>query len=188
MLRSADGASKQSNDETTVSSPMEQLRDFACEQIDFVRQYTLELMRDVADDDWFTIPSGNLSHIAWQVGHLAMAEYGLTLMRTRDRRAEDEQLISKNFLRCFKKGSQPVSDAAAYPTAAEIRSVLQKVHQQALREIPTFSASLLSESLPPPTAVYPNKLGSILFCPAHEMLHAGQIGVLRRQLGHASLR
>ncbi len=167
---------------------MEQLRDFARQQIEFVRQYTLELLRDVADDDWFAIPSGNVSHIAWQVGHLAMAQYGLTLLRTRNRQAEDEQLVSKDFLRCFKKGSQPVADASMYPAPAEIRSVLQNIHQQAMTEIPTFSSSLLSESLPAPTAVYPNKLGSILFCSAHEMLHAGQIGVLRRQLGKTPLR
>lgn len=167
---------------------MEQLRNFACQQIDFARNYTLELVRDVAENDWFTIPAGNVSHIAWQLGHLAMAEYGLTLLRTRDRRLEDQQLISNDFMRCFKKGSEPVADSSVYPSPAQIRAVLQEVHQQALREVPTFSEALLSESLPAPTAVYPNKLGSILFCPIHEMLHAGQIGVLRRQLGLAPLR
>ena len=167
---------------------MEQLRELACQQIEFARQYTRELVSGVADHDWFTIPVGNVSHIAWQVGHLAMAQYGLTLMRMRDRRAEDEQLISKDFLRCFKKGSEPVADASVYPSPAEIRSVWEGVHQQALSEIPTFSNSLLSEPLPAPTAVYPNKLGSLLFCSAHEMLHAGQIGVLRRQLGLPPLR
>ncbi len=167
---------------------MQQMKDFACQQIQFARQYMLELVQDVPDDQWFEIPAGSVSHVAWQVGHLAMAQYGLTLLRTRDRQSEDEQFITKDFIRCFKKGSQPVANAAKYPSPAEIRSVLAAVQQRSLQEIPTFSNDLLNESLPAPTAVYPNKLGSILFCPAHEMLHAGQIGVLRRQLGKEPMR
>jgi hypothetical protein len=167
---------------------MQLMKEFACQQIQFARQYMLDLLQDVADEEWFNIPLGNVSHIAWQVGHLAMAQYGLTLLRTRDRQAEDEQFIAKDFIRCFKKGSQPVADATKYPSPAEIRTVLAGVHARALQEIPTFSDELLNESLPAPTAVYPNKLGSILFCPAHEMLHAGQIGLLRRQLGKDPVR
>ena len=65
---------------------MSSLIDVARRQIEFARKYTLELLADVADDQWFAIPSGAASHIGWQVGHLAMAQYGLTLLRIRDRR------------------------------------------------------------------------------------------------------
>jgi len=39
-----------------------------------------------------------------------------------------------------------------------------------------------------PYAVHANKLGGLIFCSHHEMLHAGQIGLLRRLLGKQPLR
>lgn len=160
--------------------------ELARKQIEFARSYTLQLIEDVTAEEWFTIPEGAVSHIGWQVGHLAMAEYGLTLLRIRDRQLEDNQLISKDFLRLFKKGSTP--RAGEYPPAAELRETLNRVHERALAAMTAYDEALLSEPLPAPTAVYPNKLGSLLFCAAHEMLHAGQIGALRRMLGKAPLR
>ena len=162
--------------------------DFARQQIAFVRSYTLQLIEDVRDEEYFVIPSGAVSHIAWQVGHLAMAQYGLTLMRIRDRQREDNELIPKEFIRRFKKQSIPVADLDGYPAPAEIREVFTNVHQRCLQEMANYDAQLLQQPLPAPTAVYENKLGSILFCPLHEMLHAGQIGALRRGLGKEPVR
>jgi hypothetical protein len=122
------------------------------------------------------------------MGHLAMAQYGLTMLRIRGRQAEDSELISNDFMRCFKKGSSPIADATVYPRLAEIRSVFDKVHVESIRLAEGYSDDELAESVPMPYAVYPNKLGSLLFCSAHEMLHAGQIGLLRRLLGKQPLR
>ena len=163
-------------------------RELACKQIAFARDYTCHLLEDISPEEWFQIPPGASSHLAWQVGHLAMAEYGLTMLRIRGKLPEDAELISNDFLRCFTKGSTPVADAAAYPSPTEIRHVFDAVHATALDEIPRYSDSLLQEPLPAPTAVEATKLGSLFFCPAHEMLHAGQIGMLRRMLGKAPLR
>ena len=41
----------------------------AVAQIDFTRRYNLERIDSVPLADWFTVPSGGVSHIAWQVGH-----------------------------------------------------------------------------------------------------------------------
>ncbi|QJW99503.1 DinB family protein [Frigoriglobus tundricola] len=49
----------------------------ALDQIDFARRYTLERVDTVPLDDWFTIPAGGVSHVAWQVGHLAATQYYL---------------------------------------------------------------------------------------------------------------
>ncbi len=42
--------------------------------------------------------------IAWQVGHLAMAEYRLALERIRGPQPQDAGLISEEFLRLFDTG------------------------------------------------------------------------------------
>ena len=57
---------------------------FGLERINWSRGYTLELLKDVKDSDWFSMPGG-VTHLAWQVGHLTMAEYRLALERIRGR-------------------------------------------------------------------------------------------------------
>ena len=62
-------------------------------QIGTARQYTLSLLEDLGPDDWFRQPSEGVTHIAWQVGHLAVAEYFLTLERIRGQGPDDAELI-----------------------------------------------------------------------------------------------
>ncbi len=112
-----------------------------------------------------------------------MAQYGLTIMRIRGREREDEQLIAKDFIRKFKKGSAVSPNAADYPSPNEIRATFDAVHEASMASMAGYEEADLQDSLPAPTAVYENKLGSLLMCSAHEMVHAGQIGLLRRMLG-----
>ena len=157
-------------------------------QIEFARRYTKSLLEDIDDGDWFRQPGGCVTHVAWQVGHLAMAEYGLALFRLRDRRPEDAELMSANFRKQFIKGSTPEADPANNPTPAEIRETLDRVHAQVLTELSGYSDEQLNEPVPEPYAVYGTKLGALFFCAAHEMMHAGQIGLLRRLLGKTPIR
>lgn len=156
----------------------------ALEQMRFARVYTLRLLDSVEPEDWFRLPPSSVSHIAWQVGHLAMAQYRLVLERIRGRRYEDEALISEAFLNQFGRNSVPQTDVNCYPTAKEIRAVLDGVHAQAQQEIPNIPEASLSDAPLKPHPLCQTK-GQVLFwCSAHEMLHAGQIGLIRRQLGY----
>lgn len=156
----------------------------AVEQIRFARTYTLGLALDVDPADWFRMPGG-VTHIAWQLGHLATAEYRLALERIRGRVAADDALFDDAFFRCFTGGAAPAPDARRYPPPAEIRAVLDRVHEQALRELPQLSEATLGEPPVKPHKIVRTKLASLLWCGRHEMLHAGQIGLLRRLLGKA---
>lgn len=160
----------------------------AISQIKFARDYTNQLLQDVADDDWFRMPTEGVTHLAWQVGHLAMAQYALTMLRLRGKEPADAELITNDFLRAFKKGSAPVGNATKYPPIDEIRSVFDRVHERALTELADYDEDQLNEELPEPHALFNTKLGSVFFCSAHEMMHAGQIGLLRRLLGKEPLR
>jgi hypothetical protein len=162
--------------------------DIAVKNIEFARDYTNQLLADVQPDEWFQQPDGGVTHLAWQVGHLAMAEYALTMLRLRGKEPEDRQLISNDFFRRFQKGTQPSSDPAAYPPPAEILHVFQQVHQRALEELSVYTDEVLDVTLPEPHAVFDTKLGSVFFCASHEMLHAGQIGLIRRLIGKTPLR
>jgi hypothetical protein len=160
----------------------------ALQQIQFARNYTLSLLSEIDAADWFAMPAGSPTHVAWQVGHVAMAEYGLCLFRQRGRQPVDLDLMSSSFRKLFSRGSVPLSDADKYPAAAEIRATFERVHAQFLTEAPAFTAEQLKESVDMPYAVEATKLGSLLFCSHHEMLHAGQLGLLRRLLGKVPIR
>ncbi|MBM4004421.1 MAG: DinB family protein [Planctomycetes bacterium] len=163
-------------------------RELAHKQILFARAYTESLIADIEDGDWFQMPAGIKSHVAWQVGHLAMAEYGLCLFRQRGRADVDSSMMTSAFRKQFSRGSIPEPDPQRNPPPGEIRDVLARVHEQAMREIETFSDSQLAESVDMPYAAVPTKLGALLFCAHHEMLHAGQIGMIRRTLNKPPIR
>ncbi len=160
------------------------------------RAYLDTMLDGLDDDDWFWVPndpqeSGRppyCSHIAWQVGHIAMAEYGLMLFRQRGRAEVDLDLMPGSFRKRFAKGSVPGLDRTGYPSPIEIRQQLDKIHAGVLAEVPHFSPKSLDEPLDPPTAGFPTKYGAMLMAAQHEMLHCGQIGVLRRLMGKPPIR
>jgi hypothetical protein len=162
--------------------------ELAIGQIRFAREYTQSLIADLEPSDWFRQPTEGVSHLAWQVGHLAMAQYGLCLFRMRGRADVDQELMSSAFRKKFSKGTSPDPDPTRNPSPADICSVFERVYEQVMEELPTFGDSVLDEVVEMPYAAIATKLGGLLFCSHHEMLHAGQIGLLRRLLGKAPVR
>ena len=157
-------------------------------QIRFVREYVLGLLDETPRDLWFEIPQGMPSHIAWQVGHLTVSQYGLLMFRLRGRAPDDLELIPSRFRKAFGRGSTPSTDTVKQPSAAELMQRMSDVFDQSLAALSDVSTETLLEPVEMPYAVFPIKLGAILFCPLHENLHAGQIGLLRRALGLQPVR
>lgn len=164
------------------------MRDAVLGQVDYARRYTLELLKAVPDELWQVVPPGATTHIAWQVGHLAVSQYGLMLFRQRGRAEGDLELMPGWLRKRFGRGSMPPTDPADIPTNEALLESLQKIHDAAMEALPTFSAEQLMEPTEMPYAVHPIKLGALLFCPLHESIHSGQIGLLRRMHGLASVR
>src|SRR5687767_13912071 len=129
----------------------------ALRQIEFARSYVLSILAEIDDAEWFAMPPGCPTHVAWQVGHLAMAEYGLCLFRMRGRQPIDLELMTSTFRKQFSRGSAPDADASKYPPAAEIRATLDRVHAQVLKEAPSFTAEQLQEPVEMPYAVEATK-------------------------------
>lgn len=160
----------------------------ALAQIDFARRYTHELLAATPRDQWFVQPAGAPTHIAWQVGHLAVSQYGLLMFRIFGRRDSDLDLIPSKFRKAFARSSTPAPEAATQMTADELVEKLDEVYRQAIEGLAHLEPQVLLEPVDMPYAGYPTKLGAILFCPLHEQIHAGQIGLIRRLLGLPSIR
>jgi hypothetical protein len=65
---------------------------------------------------------------------------------------------------------------------------LGDVFELGVGELSDVTPEVLLEPVEMPYAAYPIKLGAILFCPLHEHIHAGQIGLVRRSLGLEPIR
>lgn len=149
----------------------------------FVRDYTHSLLDTVPPSQWFEMPGG-VTHIAWQVGHLAMAELRLCLQRIRGPKPIDDDIYPPEIRKLFGKDDTPRNDPAVYPSAERFREILDRVRQQLLVELPGYAESLLDEPLADPHRLCRTKRDCLVWAPRHELIHAGQIGLLRRQLGH----
>lgn len=161
---------------------MSRLRD-ALEQIAFARRYTRERVESVPLSEWFTIPPGGVTHVAWQVGHIAIAEYRLCLARLRPRTAADEALMPDAFFQKFVQHSVP-GPASEYPPAGEIFSVFDRVHARVLEELPNYPDADLDLAPLIPHSLFETRIAGLRYAPLHEMIHCGQIALTRRMLGH----
>lgn len=161
--------------------------EFVLQSIRFAREYTNDLLRDAPPEDWLRMPEG-VTHITWQVGHLAIVQYRLALVRIRGARPEDAAFIPDSYQELFGKGSVPRPDEAMYPSPAEIREVFDAVHKQVLEETPWLDDARLDEPTDRPHPAFNDKFGALCWSAGHELLHAGQIGLLRRLMGHKPLR
>lgn len=159
--------------------------DSILDRIRFARRYTLWLLDATPESDWFQMPSG-ITHVAYQVGHLAIAQFRLCLKRCRGDRPDDDTLLPPAYLDLFGKLS-PSPDESAYPPLADIKATFDRVHERVLAELPAVREPDLD--LPPllPHPKCQTRGECLAWASAHEMLHAGQIGLLRRLLGHKPL-
>jgi hypothetical protein len=148
----------------------------------FAREYTLSLLADIPDDRWFDRPGG-VTHVAWQVGHLASAELRLGLIRVRDPRPVDDEIFPPDVRRYFVGDDTPRADPREYPSPARFREILAAVRRQLFAELPTYADSTLAEPLGTPHRLCRTKGDALVWAPRHELIHAGQIGLLRRLLG-----
>ncbi len=161
---------------------MSRLRD-AIDQIIFARKYTCDLLDTIHPEDWFRMPVEGVTHVAWQVGHLAFAQFRLVLERVRGVRPEDESLICPVFIRMFGRDSVADPDPSKYQPMAEIRASFDRIHERLLANLPLVPDSSLE--LPPltPHRLCRTRIECLRWCAAHEMVHAGQIALLRRLFG-----
>lgn len=153
------------------------------ERIRFARTYVRQFIDDLDEADWFWTPPGFVTHIGWQVAHIAASQYGLCLFRLRGRTEADEALIPQAFWDNFKVGSKPVAGAEKNPSIGTIFSVFDNVYAQVLTELAGKTDDEVNVPLSQPHPAFSTVLGAIEYSPMHEMIHVGQITMLRRLMG-----
>ena len=165
---------------------MSRLQD-AIDQIVFARKYTINLLDTIDPSDWFRMPAEGVTHVAWQVGHLAMAQYRLGMLCIWGTRPGDDELIAPAFIKAFKRESVADPDPTNNPSPVDIRATFDRVHNQLMTELAVMPEADLDLPLVTPSRLSATRIECLRWCAAHEMLHGGQIGLLRRLFGHRPL-
>ena len=157
-------------------------------QLERTRVLSLQLIERVPHERWLEMPTG-ITHVAWNVGHIAIAEYFLGLVFVRGPKEEDAEIIPGNYGELFGYGSVPGSDPSLYPSPEELLRTLDAVRRQLLLE----TRAMPEEALNDPCLflegefdhhpIFEQKGGALEWIAFHEHVHIGTLGLLRRELG-----
>jgi hypothetical protein len=150
----------------------------------FARGYTVELLAQVPEADWFVMPAGCPSHVAWQVGHLAFAEARLVVERVGGRTEVGGGVLPAEYVALFGRSSVPEPDPARHPSLAELRRTFDRIHEAALQTLRDTADSELETLMSgSPHRFCRTKADFARWVSHHEFQHSGQIGLIRRMLG-----
>ncbi|PQO32729.1 DinB family protein [Bremerella cremea] len=154
--------------------------------------FTDKMFRDFIDglepELWFRMPNEGVTHIAWQVGHVTLANYGLGMLRIRGKKAEDASLVPESYSELFGRGSTPSADQSIHPSVERMIEIYKKVNDHLLTELETYTLEQLDEPSLPEHPLFKTKFDTLIFLPYHVMMHFGQMGLLRRLSGKPPLR
>ena len=155
----------------------------AIAQIDAARQYTLGLLADLPADAWFFTPDPPVSHIAWQVGHISIAQYRLGVAFVRAAQPDDANWAPADYRQLFGRDSSPQPDPALYPAPEELLANLETIHRRVMAEIAGLDEAALERAVLQPHRFLKTVGEALFWCSRHESIHAGQIALLRRLYG-----
>ncbi len=147
------------------------MRDFIFEHLDFVRNQTLNVIRQVSDADAEIIPEGINNHIKWNAGHIYYTLESFAFVVN----GEPAEL-PEAYQKLFRSGIKPKEIEAAWPSMEEI---IQHLEGQ-VRRIEERYAHRLQETVKSPyTTSKGLKLTTVeeflSFCLYHEGMHFDKI-------------
>jgi hypothetical protein len=152
----------------------------------------LTQVRDMSDklleafqspEDWTHQLAPGTNHALWFAGHMAASDNWMISMVAPERA---KQMDEWNAL--FGTGSQPTSDPDNYPPPAEVLDAMRERRGVLIELLKGSSDKELAKASPEAILDFCPDYGAIFESTAwHEALHAGQVTLIRRALGHAPL-
>ena len=142
------------------------------------RKRMANMLKDLTPEQWFAQPEGFANNIAWNVGHLVLAQQGLCYRRTNvpaPLGAEAMQAMQP----LYGGGTSP-ADWSENPDTEELLRLIVELPMQLTADIAAgkFDNYVKPEPIegrfPPPETV----LHALIFNIYHEGMHAGAIGDL----------
>ncbi len=153
----------------------------AIDLIERSHTYVRRVIEHVELSRWFEMPPGCPTHIGWQVGHLAFAKAAHVFGGIGAPRPGETVFDEEQYKTLFGGGTTPGSDAAIYPGASELLGAFDRIHAIAQKSLARVEEDSLDDAVKHPIATTKYELAC--WNAQHAMLHAGQIGLVRRLLG-----
>lgn len=161
--------------ELVMDSGVQSLAD----QFRVVTNTYLKALDGMDRDTLLTRPGARSNSAMWVAGHLLQSRARLINVLGGSRELPWPEL--------FRTGSTP-ADPAAYPEASAIVAQWRELTDELMRRLEGLGAADLAGDAPPRIASPDGSLrGAIALFAFHEGYHTGQLGFLRKWLGHSSL-
>jgi uncharacterized damage-inducible protein DinB len=137
-------------------------------------------LSDLSDEDLIVRPVSAAHHAAWQIGHLILSESQMI----NGVRASSAPALPSEFAARHDKGAAKAGDNTQYYSKSQYLSFMNSLREATLALLSQLSEQDLSKPGPEAMRSYAPKVGSVFLSIAnHELMHSGQIAVIRRALG-----
>jgi hypothetical protein len=153
-------------------------------QLETVRGVTETFLADFKTPEQWTLQvHDQANHALWLAGHLGTVDnFMISLL------APEKAIANPEYQAKFSMGSRPSSSPSDYPEVGDVLDFMRKRRSVVLEILAGMSEAGMVEPPPKGTPDIMPDVGSIFETLIwHEALHAGQITVARRALGHSPL-
>jgi len=134
--------------------------------------------------DWTHQAAPGTNHALWVVGHLGVVDNFFIAAVDPPRRKKHARLQE-----LCTMGTEPQSSADVYPPAEEALAYMRERRTELLALLDTLTDEDLDRPMQPGTPAFLPDVGSVFEAAIwHEGMHAGQVSIARRSLGHRPLR
>jgi uncharacterized damage-inducible protein DinB len=135
---------------------------------------------DFSDGDFFVRPCPGANHATWQLGHLTTSEaWIVNAVKPGSNTAVSEEFAGK-----FSKETSSKDDVEFFPKKAAILEQLNKTRAVTVAWIKTLTPADLDKPGPERMVKMCPTVGHVLgLIGNHDMMHMGQLQVIRRKLG-----
>jgi hypothetical protein len=138
-------------------------------------------LSDLSDADLLLRPAPAANHIAWQLGHLIVAEQGLIGGQLPAAKYPE---LPARFAEQHGKATAAAEPPRGFGTKAEYLSLFGKSREVTLGALATLTDADLDKPTTGDMAKYAPTLGAMFLLQSnHTLMHAGQFTVVRRKLG-----
>jgi len=138
-------------------------------------------LSDLSDADLLVRAAPGANHIAWQLGHLIVAEGRLASGQLPEAQYPE---LPAGFARQHGKETQATDPPAGFATRAEYIDLFTKARQATLAALGKLTDADLDRPNTGNMAPFAPTLGALLLLVSnHSLMHAGQFSVVRRKLG-----
>ena len=133
-------------------------------------------IQGIPAEEWLIQPSQESNHLLWVVAHAAVT------------RAVGVRLLggqwSAPWQNLFTRGQDRVGNSQ-YPAVAEVQQAWKEISGKLLAALPGASAELMGKAVEKGKPTVDGTVGgTVAFLCLHESYHLGQMGFIRKWLGH----